>query len=254
MAVVMPAMVPAQEQGWLALLQISERMPSGWALVGGQLTHLHCAERGVTPPRPTTDLDAVMDVRQHPNSLMDFTTVLVDLGFESDGVSPEGFQHRFKRGDALIDVLIPRHLGERAEMRPGATGSPTIPAPGSQQALHRTERVEVDVAGTVGSVLRPNLLGALVAKASTTQIIIDKNPTRHIEDFCVLASMLSASDLRAEMDKLDLDRLGNMVARAIDSGLIEQTPGADRGINMLRVALRLRPNGSGSSSDDSPVA
>ncbi|UFU04364.1 hypothetical protein LQF12_07240 [Ruania suaedae] len=93
-----------------------------------------------------------------------------------------------------------------------------------------------------------------MAKASTTQIIIDKNPTRHIEDFCVLASMLSTSDLRAEMEKLDVDRLGNMVARAIDSGLIEQNPGANRGINMLRVALRRLPNRSGSSSDDSRVA
>lgn len=148
-------MVSAQQEGWHALLEVCERMPQHWTLVGGQLIHLHCAERGVNPPRPTIDLDAVLDVRAHPAALQVFTGHLLELGFESAGQSPEGHQHRFVRGQAQIDVLIPRHLGERAESRLGATGSPTIPTPGGQQALSRTERIEVEIAGRAGAVLRP---------------------------------------------------------------------------------------------------
>lgn len=240
--VVMPPMVSAQEEGWLALLELEARMPHHWALVGGQLTHLHCAERGVAPPRATTDLDAVMDVRQRPHALAVFTGHLVDMGFESAGTSPDGLEHRFVRGAAQIDVLIPRHLGERAESRPGATGSPTIAAPGGQQALDRTDRVEVEVAGVRGAVLRPNLLGALVGKAAAMEIMLDSARDRHLEDFAVLASMLTARDLRQPMAKLDRDRLGNMVFKVAESGLAEPIPGAVRGLNALRVALRNYPN------------
>lgn len=217
-------------------------MPDHWTLVGGQLTHLHCAERGGAPPRPTNDLDAVMDVRQRPDALAVFTGHLVSMGFASAGVSPNGFQHRFVRGAAQIDVLIPRHLGERGESRPGATGSPTIAAPGSQQALDRTERVRLEVAGVQGTVLRPNLLGALVGKASAMEIMADPARSRHLEDFAVLASMLSARDLRQTMSTLDRYRLGDMVARVSESGLIEQIPGSARGISALKVALRNRAN------------
>lgn len=198
MSVVLPAMVPAQEAGWLALLEIGERMPEGWSLVGGQMVHLHCVERGQFPPRPTTDLDTVLDVRSHPTVLRDFTEVLDSIGFTSAGESPQGHQHRWTRGDAQIDILIPRHLGQRAEKRTGVTGGTTIPAPGSQQALDRTERIEVEVTGTTGWVRRPNLIGALVGKAATTQIIIDSAAERHLTDFATLAALLRIADLREE--------------------------------------------------------
>lgn len=129
MTLVMPAMVPAQAAGWLALIEIGERMPDGWALIGGQLVHLHCVERGESPPRPTTDFDTVLDVRAYPTVLHDFTKVLVDIGFDSAGESPDGHQYRWLRGDAQIDVLIPRHLGERAEKRKGVTGGTTVGPP-----------------------------------------------------------------------------------------------------------------------------
>lgn len=52
-AVQLPPMAEAQKQSWLALLDVYERLNAGWALIGGQLVHLHCAERKVTPPRWT---------------------------------------------------------------------------------------------------------------------------------------------------------------------------------------------------------
>lgn len=129
MTVRMPAMVPAQEAGWIALIEIASLMPTGWTPVGGQMVHLPCIERGQTPLRATIDLDASLDVRARPHALHDFTGVLTDLGFSSAGVSPCRHQHRWMRGVAQIDVLIPRHLGERASARQGVGGGTTVAAP-----------------------------------------------------------------------------------------------------------------------------
>ena len=49
----LPAMPLAQRAGWHALMELHERMPTGWTLIGGQMVHLHCAERGRSPSRPT---------------------------------------------------------------------------------------------------------------------------------------------------------------------------------------------------------
>jgi hypothetical protein len=121
MSVGMPPMTRGQGEAWSGLLDLSERHPSGWTLVGGQMVHLHCIERGIAPTRPTDDVDTVLDVRAEPGALHSFTTALVELGFASSGESWEGHQHRWQRGEAQIDVLIPRHLGERAAGRRGVS-------------------------------------------------------------------------------------------------------------------------------------
>lgn len=70
--VVMPVMSADQEAAWNALLDLHERVPRHWTLVGGQMVHLWCAERGWPQPRPTDDADAVVDVRADPNALPTF--------------------------------------------------------------------------------------------------------------------------------------------------------------------------------------
>src|SRR5665647_1064045 len=120
MSVVMPAMTGPQETAWHALMDLQVVHPTGWTLVGGQMVHLHCAERGASPTRPTDDVDAVLDVRAEPQVLHGFTTALTKLGFEPAGETWTGHQHRWERGDATVDILIPRHLGERAASRKGA--------------------------------------------------------------------------------------------------------------------------------------
>jgi hypothetical protein len=59
--VVLPAMHAAQQQSWHALMEHYERVSYDWTLIGGQLVHLHCAERSVSPTRPTNDIDTVVD-------------------------------------------------------------------------------------------------------------------------------------------------------------------------------------------------
>lgn len=122
----LPTMPPEQTASWLGVLDLYDHLSDGWTLIGGQLVHVHCAERGASPVRPTNDADAVIDVRADPTILHTFTRTLTDVGFESAGVSPEGRQHRWVRGTACIDVLLPDGIGERASERPGVTGSPTL--------------------------------------------------------------------------------------------------------------------------------
>lgn len=100
-------MPPEQTASWNGLLDIYECLHSGWTLIGGQLVHLHCAERGHFPVRPTNDADTVVDVRADPKMLRVFTSTLVELGFTSAGVSAEGLEHRWTRGAASVDVLLP---------------------------------------------------------------------------------------------------------------------------------------------------
>ena len=141
--IVLPAACPRPSRphpGWVCLTCTSGSLRAG-PCIGGQLVHLHCAERGQFPVRPTNDADTVIDVRADPTMLATFTRTLTELGFESAGISAEGLQHRWVRGDASIDVLLPDGIGERASLRPGVTGSPTLPTAGGTQALQRSETV-----------------------------------------------------------------------------------------------------------------
>lgn len=145
--ILMPAMSREQEASWHGLLDLNERLPAHWTLIGGQLVHLQCAERDFTPRRPTPDIDTVLDVKANPQILLAFTGALLDLGFRSAGPTADDKEHRFLRGDATIDVLIPDNVGNRLPAHKGATGSMTIQTPGGIQALRRTDVVDVEVAG-----------------------------------------------------------------------------------------------------------
>lgn len=73
-------MLAGQQSAWRALLEIYDRLSGGWYLVGGQLVHLHCWERGYAPNRPTNDVDAALDVRARPEIILEFTRALTEIG------------------------------------------------------------------------------------------------------------------------------------------------------------------------------
>jgi len=237
---VLPAMAEGQEQAWHALMDLGERIDSGWTLVGGQLVHLHCAERGITPSRPTNDVDTVVDIRASQTMLEEFTGALADMGFAPD-TSGDGVQHRWLRGPAQIDVLIPEGVGERATARLGAGGARTISAPGTTQALARTETVTVTVGSRTGSVLRPTLVGALVAKAAArTEIAADRARSRHCVDFVVLANLVSARDFReTDLRARDRQRLRDMVACCASDEAAMAVGNAAEALDRLERAARL---------------
>lgn len=213
MTVQLPPMSPGQTAAWSALVDLHRTLPRRWTLVGGQMVHLHCAERGAAPTRPTDDLDAVLDVRAHPHVLREFTGSLAGLGFEPAGTSPQGHQHRWVRTDgAAIDVLIPQHLGRRAGGRTGAGGGTTLATPAAQQALDRSQDVDIRSGELSGTVRRPNLLGALVGKAAAHTIPLDTARSRHRSDFIVLATLIAPSDQVERATVRDRRYLGTMIA------------------------------------------
>jgi hypothetical protein len=189
-----PTLPLEQAAAWHALFDVFERLPRDWSLVGGQMVQSHCWERGVRSARPTQDVDAALDVRLHPNMLWDFTSVLTSLGFEPDGTSFEGHQHRWLRDGAQVDVVQPRFLGPRADGRRGRGGGTTVAAPGTQGALDRSVVIDVSVNGRVGRLLRPTLQGALFSKAAAVDQLAGQDNTRHLVDIATLASLVRRSD------------------------------------------------------------
>lgn len=171
-------MPPAQEQGWLTLLDLATTFPSGWCLVGGQMVWLLAAEHGVTPPRATDDVDVVVDIRSEPTGIQALCGWLEHEEFELEGISPEGIGHRYFKaanpgpGDIVFDVLALDNAGPRANLST-TRGARTLEATGSRRAVNSAQLVEVSVARTTGWVYRPKLIAAVILKAAATTI-----PTR----------------------------------------------------------------------------
>jgi hypothetical protein len=216
---VLDRLLPAAEQSWKVLFQLSEARPRDWCLLGGQMMYLLAVEAGRTLPRPTDDVDVVVDVRARQGSTEWLAAWLLSKGLELEGISPEGIGHRFVRdvdpppGRIIFDVLAPEGLGERTNtytVRPAKT----VQAPGTSQALRRSESVVVTITGpngkerTVGRVRRPTLLGALVCKAATTTISVRTNPERDWQDAALALSLIvNPLQARRQCDPNDLSRI-----------------------------------------------
>lgn len=64
--IALPPLGDLEDRLWLALMDIAERRPGDWTLVGGQMVLLHALEHGAAPPRISPDLDLVVDARVRP--------------------------------------------------------------------------------------------------------------------------------------------------------------------------------------------
>lgn len=109
-------------------------------------------------------------------------------------------------------MLGPEGLGERTPLftvRPART----VQAPGTVQAFVRSEVVTVTVRTgggqeRTGRVRRPNVLGALVAKAAATTIAVRENPERDWQDAALLLTLVAdPMAASAECRKRDRQRL-----------------------------------------------
>ena len=192
--VVLPPLPAHQQDAWSVLLDLDERSEP-WALVGGQMTLLHCLENGVTGARPTDDGDVVLDVWSQRDAVRSIGRWLQDAqGFELLKTS-DGFGYRYTRGDTTLDLLVPEGL-DRQRRQPPTTGGarPALPIEGGNQALLRVERVPVQVGARTGHVRRPNLLGALVLKAAAF-VGDSRDAQRHAQDigFLMEAALVSGS-------------------------------------------------------------
>lgn len=113
----------------------------------------------------------------------------------------------------LFDVLAPDNVGNRARLVLGA--GRTIEAPGTTQALRRSEVVQVDLGETSGLVRRPTLVGALIGKAAAVTRIASQTAadrSKHLRDFDSLAIMLGPIDRQgAELTKSERRTLQTLV-------------------------------------------
>ena len=211
-------MAPAAVEGWWTLFELTAVEPNACVLIGGQMMHLLVVEHGAEPVRTTVDVDVVVNVRTRPGGTRWLSTWLTDRDFTFAGASPEGVGHRFTRpadpgpGTVIFDVLGPEGVGARTSL---TTTPParTIEVPGATQAMRRS-LVDVSVSGVGhgevrdGQVRRPSLLGALVAKAAATTIVVRTNPERDWQDAAALTTLIADPRAMAiECDRKDRQRL-----------------------------------------------
>ncbi len=114
---------------WVTLVELGDVRPGDWTLIGGQMVFLHALEHHEAPPRVSTDLDILVNARIVSGAVGAFSAEIEAIGFELDGVSPEGIAHRYRRGTVSIDVLASDGLGSRTDLTttpPGRT--PKYPA------------------------------------------------------------------------------------------------------------------------------
>jgi hypothetical protein len=209
-------MQPAQEQGWITLLDLATTFPTRWCLVGGQMVWLLAAEQGVTPPRATDDVDIVVDIRSEPTGVRVLCSWLEDKGFMLQGISPEGIGNRYFKaanpgpGDVIFDVLALDNAGPRANLST-TRGARTLEATGSRRALNSSERVEVSVAHTTGWVYRPKLAAAIILKAAATTIPTRRETEIDFSDAAFLLSLvpdpLAATHSLSKSDRAQLHAL-----------------------------------------------
>ena len=150
---------------------------------------LHGLEHGRTDTRPSVDGDVLVDIRSDRAALREVAAFFTQQSFDPDP-GPGGLLHRFKRElDAdfiVVDVLAPDNVGSRADLTTRPPGR-TLQVPGGTQALRRVERVLVTVADRSGEIPRPNVLGAIIAKAAASDLPGD--PDRHLRDLAFLLSL-----------------------------------------------------------------
>ncbi len=184
---------------------------TSWAVVGGLMVQLLCAEAGVEGSRATEDADLAVDVFDDRSSLRSLTDQLLRMGFYDgtpDSTTGDAQKsYRWVRDGLKIDFMVPQKMERQRFPARTATGKPAVEFPAVQQAVQRSELVEVRVIGTsvTGRMRRPNLAGAIVIKAVAG--VADKRDTqRHWEDLALLGQICADHpDLPAIRDSLKPD-------------------------------------------------
>jgi hypothetical protein len=207
--VIMPPLVSPVDEVWHVLLDMGQELAVHWTLVGGQMVLLHALEHDREPSQISQDGDVIADVRSSTDAIASVVAFLTSNGFEPSGISADGLAHRYQRPSksrpVTFDVMAPEGLGPKADLtttRPGRT----VEVPGGTQALARSERVTLVHEGRRGTVVRPTLLAAMVAKGAATNLAGD--PARHLRDLALLCSLVrDPFELRDQMSPKDLQRV-----------------------------------------------
>jgi hypothetical protein len=103
---------------WPTVFEIAEHTDTGaWVLIGGLMVQVHAIAAGITPPRPTRDVDVVVDVATAAGRFVEVSTALRGAGFDPHVPDQRTASiYRFARGHEEVDVMVPDHLP--AHVRP----------------------------------------------------------------------------------------------------------------------------------------
>jgi hypothetical protein len=174
---------------WDALLDLATKQPQGWTLVGAQMVALHGHERGRILARSTVDADLLVNVRAVQEGTAQLSQLLIDSGFELEGVDAFGVGHRFTDGRVKIDVLAPDGLAKgKPELTITIPPAHTVSVPGGTQALRRSRPVEIKRGERTGHIPRPDLLGAILVK--TRAVEVDDLPEAQLSDLAFLLGLI----------------------------------------------------------------
>jgi hypothetical protein len=198
--VILPDMPAGQQAAWNAVLDLEENLTAHWCLIGGQMIALISAEHGFLKSRPTTDADIVVGVWIEREALKQASRVLDERGFAEDQTY-DGYGYRYQRGDASVDLLMPEGISDQNTIPRTTTGRRGLEVDGGNQALMRAEKIPVQLGQRTGYVRRPNLLGALVAKAAAA-VADTRAPDRHREDIAVLAQLALESNQYRQLRRM----------------------------------------------------
>lgn len=195
----------AEAQLWRTTAEVARLFADWpWVLVGGLTVAILERERGVAPVRTTIDVDALIDVRAAAQATRQAAVRLEAAGFAAEQTA-DGLAYRFVRGDDIVDILAPDHLGTRTDIVTASPGK-ALEAVGGRQALERRRVVEVEAGGETFAVPVPTLLGAVIIKARVSAS--SKQPKHHRDLARLLALVNDVEAMRAEMSSKELKYLG----------------------------------------------
>lgn len=186
----------AESQLWRTTAEVARLFADlPWILVGGLMVAVLEREHGVTVSWTTIDVDALIDVRAVTQATREAAIRLEDAGFVAEQTG-DGLAYRFVRGDDIVDVLAPDHLGSRTDIVTAPPGK-TLEAVGGRQALERRRLVAVEVAGETLSLPIPSLLGAIIIKA---RVCASSREEKHPRDLARLLALIeNVEAMRQEM-------------------------------------------------------
>jgi len=186
----------AEAQLWRTTAEITRLFADWpWVLVGGLMVAILEREHGVTVSRTTVDVDALIDVRAVTQATRHAARRLEEAGFVAEQTA-DGLAYRFVRGNDIVDVLAPDHLGPRTDIVTAPPGK-TLEAVGGRQALERRRLVIVDVGGEAFAVPIPSLLGAIIIKA---RVAASSGLDKHRRDVARLLALVDdVEPMRQEM-------------------------------------------------------
>jgi len=189
-----------EEPPWSTLAELAcATRASEWVLFGGLMVQVHALRAGVTPSRPTRDVDLVIDVQACTSNVASVSGAIQQLGFVARMPAQKSSPlHRFERGREQIDIMVPDHLPAHSRVR--VLARPVIAVDAGAQAIGRRDHYAVRRRSGSFTIDVPDVVAALIAKGAAFRAD-QRDKARHMSDCAVL--LASADDLGA----IDFDTL-----------------------------------------------